>query len=320
MGALKMAKNFLEAKKIFEPCNTEELLRGWLLHSHKGRQRHDRAARRLDKIRIFLGALATALTVIVSASIFNILEQNSTGGLKFGLILVSILAAILSGLSTFLNLAERADKHRSAGVQYKAIIRELERKLSEGTNNSTITPSVLDEMQKRFDELEESAPIVPEWFFLLVEEEWNLHGIEPVKKADDLYKPNNQSFRGENLMQPNGDENFERLRFEHELINRRLTWLLSSQSILFAAYGIALGSANQEIASFFLKVTAISGIVIAGLILLGIVAGMIAKRTVWKDSKKKQFGVRTWITYLALVPDTLLPVVFIIAWLSILLN
>jgi hypothetical protein len=36
------------------------------------------------------------------------------------------------------------------------------------------------------------------------------------------------------------DKNFERLRFEHELINRRLTWLLSSQSILFAAYGVAL--------------------------------------------------------------------------------
>ena len=29
-----------------------------------------------------------------------------------------------------------------------------------------------------------------------------------------------------------------RLDFEHELINRRVTWLLTSQSILFAIYGI----------------------------------------------------------------------------------
>lgn len=258
--------------------------------------------------------------MVVSASLFTALEKELTGSLKFVLVIISTLAAILSGLSTFLNLAERADKHRSAAVQYKAMIRELERKISEEPNNSAITPSVLDEMQKRFNELEESTPIVPEWFFILVDEKWDFHGIEIVKKAENLYKSNNQSLRGEKLMQPNGDENFERLRFEHELINRRLTWLLSSQSILFAAYGIALGAANQEIAGFFLKVTAISGIVIAGLILLGVVAGILAKRTVWKDSKKKQFGVRTWITYMALIPDTLLPTVFIVAWLSILLN
>jgi hypothetical protein len=119
------------------------------------------------------------------------------------------------------------------------------------------------------------------------------------------------------------DKNFERLRFEHELINRRLTWLLSSQSILFAAYGVALrtggpGTSASEIVDLFLRVTAITGTVIAILILIGVVAGILAKRTVWKDSKEKQFGVRTWITYLGLVPDVLLPIVFAVAWISIL--
>lgn len=119
------------------------------------------------------------------------------------------------------------------------------------------------------------------------------------------------------------DQGFERLRFEHELINRRLTWLLSSQSILFAAYGVALfatepGTSQAAAADLFLRVTAITGTVIAILILIGIVAGILAKRTVWKDSKEKQFGVRTWITYLGLVPDILLPLVFAVAWIWIL--
>lgn len=121
-------------------------------------------------------------------------------------------------------------------------------------------------------------------------------------------------------MQRNEDDHFERLRFEHDLIDRRLTWLLSSQSILFATYGIAQGSSNQRIRDLFLKVTAISGIVIAGLILLGVISGVLAKHTVWKDSQSKHFGVRTWITYLALVPDTFLPVVFVVAWLVIFLH
>jgi uncharacterized protein (DUF433 family) len=181
-----------QAKKIFEPDSAEELLRGWLLHSHKGRQRHDRAARRLDSARVWLGAIATAFAVIVSTSIFAALEKDSSGIWKVILPVISILSAILGGLSTFLNLAERSDKHRSAGVQYKAMIRELERKLSEEITDLTITSSVLDGIQKRLDELEKSAPIVPEKLFLLVDKDWNLHGVEKISKADDLYNAKNQ--------------------------------------------------------------------------------------------------------------------------------
>jgi hypothetical protein len=78
------------------------------------------------------------------------------------------------------------------------------------------------------------------------------------------------------------------------------------------------GTSTSEIANLFLRVTAITGTVIALLILIGVIAGILAKRTVWKDSKEKQFGVRTWITYLGLVPDVLLPIVFAVAWISIL--
>jgi hypothetical protein len=89
-------------------------------------------------------------------------------------------------------LAERADKHRSAGVRYKALIRELERRLSEETDSSATTPSILDEIQKRLDELEESTPIVPEQISLLVDKDWNSHGVEKITKADGLYSAKNQ--------------------------------------------------------------------------------------------------------------------------------
>ena len=44
------------------------------------------------------------------------------------------------------------------------------------------------------------------------------------------------------------DENdyFEKLKFEHELLSRRVTWLLASQTILFAAYGVC-GLADKHI-------------------------------------------------------------------------
>jgi hypothetical protein len=34
-----------------------------------------------------------------------------------------------------------------------------------------------------------------------------------------------------------------RQEFEHELINRKTTWLLTSQGLLFTAYGVTFGGA-----------------------------------------------------------------------------
>ena len=70
-----MTENSSEPIKIFEPDSPEELLRGWLRHSHKGRQRHDMAAQQLDRVRIFLGATATAFAVVVGTSVFAALEK-----------------------------------------------------------------------------------------------------------------------------------------------------------------------------------------------------------------------------------------------------
>lgn len=195
--------NASQTKKIFEPESAEELLRGWLLHSHKGRQRHDRAARRLDTARVGLGAAATAFAVVVSTSVFADLGKCLPGSwkpiLSVVIPVISLFSAILTGLSTFLNLAERTDKHRSAGVRYKAMIRELERRLSEEAGNSSITPPLIGEIQKRLDELEESAPIVPERIFLFVDKEWALHGVKTITKADDLYNSKTPSTTPEHL-------------------------------------------------------------------------------------------------------------------------
>jgi hypothetical protein len=118
------------------------------------------------------------------------------------------------------------------------------------------------------------------------------------------------------------DRYADRLQFEHQLINRRLTWLLTSQSVLFAAYGFATRPENPP--KVFLLVTPIAGAVISGLILIGVACAILAKCAVWRDFQKKYtkepFGVRTWITFVAFVPDLLLPAVFAGAWMWILLG
>ena len=181
-----------DPRKIFEPEETKELFRGWQLHLHKGRDRHDRAARRYDRIRIWLGAVATVFSAIVGTSVFTVLEKGSSClgthavAIKAAVECTSILAAILTGLNAFLNLSERTEKHRSAGAQYKALIWELERIGAPPVRGLTGADPAVVRIQEQMRELERSAPVVPERIYDRVENEWNRRGVDFVAQAKEL--------------------------------------------------------------------------------------------------------------------------------------
>jgi len=129
--------------------------------------------------------------------------------------------------------------------------------------------------------------------------------------------------------------------FEHQLIDRKTTWLLTTQTILFAAYGVTfrVGSAAEDARDFRTVVSRV-GIAIAAAVFVGVLALINSKRVAWKDYQKYfkdpgcssnearvalpkpvkaplQWGVRTPNTCIALLPDLVLPIVFILAWASL---
>ena len=90
------------------------------------------------------------------------------------------------------------------------------------------------------------------------------------------------------------------LSSEHELLNHRLTWLLSSQTILFAALAFTMGNQTtpDRRQEFFFLVVSILGIGISLCILIGILQGIRAKLQLWNDYKthtdpKEELGVKT---------------------------
>ena len=175
-------------KKIVEPSDVEQLLRFWLIHAHKGRERHDRAARRCDRIRLWLGGCATVFSAVVGTSVFAALsEKPPSSKVQILVALVAILSAILTGLGSYLNLSERVEKHRFAGVRYKEAIRDLERILSVSVSGLSNTDQSVTQIQDRFDQLEESAPVVPERIYEQVEQDWRVESVVFVEKADALY-------------------------------------------------------------------------------------------------------------------------------------
>ena len=138
------------------------------------------------------------------------------------------------------------------------------------------------------------------------------------------------------------DQN-HRQEFEHDLINRKTTWGLTSQTILFAAYGVTLRSENLDkskdlldISNDFRKVVVFAGLGVALVTFLGVVSIINSKRLSWRQYKKfyenhqllqgplvkkpLQWGVSTLNTRLTLLPEALLPLIFVGAWLWLLIG
>jgi hypothetical protein len=113
-----------------------------------------------------------------------------------------------------------------------------------------------------------------------------------------------------------------RQKWEHEdnLINQRLTWLLNSQSLFFAAYAIALqavSSPNPDPRVYkFLTYLPYIGISTCILILFGVFAATNSLRLLKKD-KRFTFDVLPSSTWTGLLPSYLLPLSFICAWLFV---
>ena len=123
----------------------------------------------------------------------------------------------------------------------------------------------------------------------------------------------------------------QRQDFEHELIDRKTTWLLATQTILFAAYGFTFQNESASASlEDFRGVVAWSGLSIAVIVFTGVFTHIWAKRQSWKDYKgffekeaadffpldrgDLQWGVRTPWVWPGLVPDILLPIVFVVGW------
>ena len=134
----------------------------------------------------------------------------------------------------------------------------------------------------------------------------------------------------------------ERQKFEHQLIDRKTNWMLTTQAILFTAYGVTFrGAIDADLANSFRTVVAWSGVAVAVISALGVLALLRSKRLSYVeyrnyfegcfgDSPQKlpepldrqtlQWGVDTRNTWFTLVPDVLLPTVFVIGWLYLLVQ
>jgi hypothetical protein len=123
----------------------------------------------------------------------------------------------------------------------------------------------------------------------------------------------------------------EKWTHEDHLIHHRLSWLLLSQTLLFAAYGAVLklridlgpSCVPDEIG---IKVESLVqgipwfGLITSFLILLSVGAAALAMRQLKKDHPEVKLDVAKYTSRMGLVASLGLPFIFIAAWLDIIFS
>jgi hypothetical protein len=140
-------------------ANREQLLQDWLRRARESQWAHYEAERSFLKQHFSIGIPLVLLTAFSGTTVFASISLNPA--LWFQLIVagITVLAAILSGLQTFLRNADRASAHRAAATYYSSLRRELEQILAQPT--TSLSDGEITGIREKLSELAERSPAIP---------------------------------------------------------------------------------------------------------------------------------------------------------------
>lgn len=141
----------------------ELLAKDWFRRCRESQMAHYEYGSILETRHLWLGIPAVLLSTIVGTAVFASWEELSadSGWLRLLFGLLSMMAAATAALQTFLNMSDRAEKHKSAGAAYSAIRRELELFKTIPCASEEDTKLFFDQIKQKMDELAASAPSIP---------------------------------------------------------------------------------------------------------------------------------------------------------------
>ena len=137
-----------------------ELLADWRARAASTSSEHYRRASSLARLNIRFG-IRSSFYDVRRHSVFATLQSDVHVSLRISLGLISVLAAVLASLQTFLRFGERAEKHRSSAELWAALRREIDEMLA---LHPTYLASrgdpkqYLDDLRRRMDEIAQQSP------------------------------------------------------------------------------------------------------------------------------------------------------------------
>ncbi|HSD48490.1 MAG TPA: SLATT domain-containing protein [Actinomycetota bacterium] len=142
-----------------------KLLSEWGHRAAAAQHAHYVLAARLRRSNLWLGIPTVVISAVVGTSLFATLAQEGAdipNALRAIVGTLSVLAAILAALQTFLRFAERSERHVVAGDWYAAIARRIDELAVMPPEQRGDPREVLDGIRKELNKASQSYPEIGE--------------------------------------------------------------------------------------------------------------------------------------------------------------
>jgi hypothetical protein len=139
----------------------EQTLSKWERRARESQFSHNESAKAFENAGYWLGIPVVVLSSTVGTTVFATLQKQVSFGVQLGVGAISVLAAILAGLQTFLRFPERAEKHKTVAADYGTVRRQIEEILALSHASRGSSKECLELVRKKLDALAEVAPNVP---------------------------------------------------------------------------------------------------------------------------------------------------------------
>lgn len=107
--------------------NSTDKLKRIKVDSLYGKKKHFNAADRHEKSHYRIGVPLIIINVLTGSILFYVLTDGVTNWVKFVPLFLALVAALLSGFQTYLNLPQKVEGHRRIGNRYLSIMKKCDR-------------------------------------------------------------------------------------------------------------------------------------------------------------------------------------------------
>jgi hypothetical protein len=164
----------------------ERLFEAWLRRVAAAEAGHREASDRLRRGSLMLGIPVVVLTTIVGTSVFASLENGHVPtGVRIFVGSISILAAVLSALQTFLRFGMRSEGHRIAAFRYETLRRDMTQVLALPRPSRPDPVRQLDSVRQRLDRYAKESPSIDERRWAKLERQFHLSKVPPDPQWGD---------------------------------------------------------------------------------------------------------------------------------------
>jgi hypothetical protein len=158
----------------------EGLLQSWHRRVAAAEAGHRVMADRMRRRYLMLGVPVVVLTTVVGTSVFASIQDSTVPTWVRVLVgSVSILAAVISSLQTFLRYGMRAEGHRVAAIRYETLRRDMAAVLAIPRASRTEPLRQLESVRGRMDRYAKESPTIGEREWNRQERRFHLSKVPP---------------------------------------------------------------------------------------------------------------------------------------------